>query len=137
MSRLIYDCTFIQLYIHQKLEVLWYTMCSFFFRPVNPRGIEDVSFAEAEFGDKNSDSEEEFEYESDVTGTGLQRILSTEDQGELTDDETFLVYLNPIMNLARMNIPRQCPHADCRQDVDIKQESIGSALYLKWVIICF
>ena len=103
---------------------------------MNVRGIEDVSFAEAEFGDVREDSGDEGGDETtaeEVTGPGLQRILSPDQQGSLTDDEAFMVYLGPIISLARMRLPGRCPDTDCGQDILINHESVGSALYLKWV----
>ena len=99
-------------------------------------GIDDVSFAEAEFGDRQEEGGDEGDDEGtkdDFVGPGLQRILSVEQQGILTEDEAFMVYLGPILSLARTSVPGKCPDTDCQQEIAINHESIGSALYLKWV----
>ena len=95
----------IQPYLDNKfMKLQWFEN----FRPVNVRGLDDVSFAEAEFGDRNENSSDEGEDESaseDVTVPGLQRILSTDDQDVLTEDEAFLVYLGPLINLRCTLVP--------------------------------
>lgn len=98
-----------------------------------------MSFAEAEFGEQNEDNEDGVDDVADdeIIGPDLQRILSREDQGVLTDDEAFLMYLTPVLHLARLHIPGHCPNSECRQEVEIRPESVGSALYLKWVISSF
>lgn len=94
-----------------------------------------MSFAEAEFGDINEeiDDGEDVISEADVTGPGLQRILSFEDHNLVTDDETFFVYLSPLLTLAQVHVPGLCSVEGCKTPVHIKSETIGSALYLKWV----
>lgn len=108
----------------------------FCFRPSNATELEDVSFAEAEFGDipeGSIDEDEDDEPEPETVGPGLQRILSPDDHHILTDDQAYLVYLRPLITLSQVQIPGQCSMEGCRQSVEIKQDTVGSALYLKWV----
>ena len=97
--------------------------------------LEDVTFAELEFGDHRDDTvdEEEIDQEPDITGPGIQRVLSFLDHSVVTEDETFLCFLRQLVNLAHAKIPDNCNLPSCRQPVQIVHETVGSALYLKWV----
>lgn len=100
--------------------------------------IPEVSFAEADFGVASDEEEDEGEAATECpTGSGIKRILSTADQEALTSDEAYLMYLTPVIELAQLHVPRQCPTKGCGQEVDIQSQSVGSALYLKWVSFFF
>ena len=98
-----------------------------------------MAFAEVEFGDHRDNIEEEEEIipEVDIAGPGIKRVLSFLDHSVVTEDETYLCFLGQIINLAHAKIPESCTIPSCDQPVKIVHESVGSALYLKWVRIAF
>lgn len=94
-----------------------------------------------EFGQEEEEEEEDAEAaeaeDSIEPIPGIQRLLAIDDQHQLTDDECHIVYQQPLLNLARLRIDNSCNFYGCDQYVDLQHESIGSAIYIKWVIFFF
>ena len=97
-----------------------------------------MTLAEAEFGqdeETEEDGEEENDNETEFI-PGINRILLTDDQHQLTDDEAYITYLQPLLRLAELKIGSSCTVHECWELVDKKLERVGSALYIKLVNYC-
>ena len=83
--------------------------------------LNDVSYAEAEFGDymDNTDCEDEETSTPDAVIPGLQRVLSFSDHELVTGDKTFICFLQQLLTLAKARIPEHCSVTDCRQPIRI------------------
>ena len=97
-----------------------------FLRPTNSELLNDVSYAEAEFGDymdyTDGDDEETSTPDADIPG--LERVLSFSDHELVTGDETFICFLQQLQTLANACIPELCSVTDCRQPIRISRETI-------------
>ena len=91
-----------------------------------------MTFDESEFGvlDEGDIDEEE---EAVENVPGILRILSSADQHILTNDRAYIVYQQPLLNLAQLHIGTTCTSQGCSEPVDLVQETVGSAFYIKWV----
>lgn len=107
------------------------SVCSVY-RPANREHLEEITLEEAEFGQVEESAADTGQEEAEII-PGIDRILSPEDQDHLTDDETYIVYLQPLIRLARLKVDPVCSSPECGQIVEMKLESVGSALYIKWV----
>lgn len=90
--------------------------------------MEDVVFGIDEDGDADETDTEE-------SGPGIVKITSPEDMTLLTDDQLFLVYLQPLLNLAATKIDTTCQLDSCSSTVRTTVSLKGSAIYLIWVRI--
>lgn len=68
---------------------------------------------------------------------GCHRIKTNEEIQGFMNDQPFLIYYNQLLNLATANIQKTCSHKGCGLGVEIKNEVVASALYLKWVMCLF
>ena len=66
-------------------------------------------------------------------GPSVQRIRTEEEFEGLVDDTVFLVYLKPLLTLAKINVNDDCLVQGCNSPVVIETDKISSALYLKWL----
>ena len=66
-------------------------------------------------------------------GPGVQRMRTEEEFEGLVDDTVFLVYLKPLLTLAKINVNSDCLVQGCNSPVVIETDKISSALYLKWL----
>ena len=102
------------------------------YSPANSQNLEEITAAEVEFGQEVEVYQTEEEDELELI-PGIERIFSTDDQHQMTDDEAHIVYQQPLLRLARLRIGPLCNNKGCGQHVDLITESVGSALYIKWV----
>ncbi|MEW8542944.1 MAG: hypothetical protein AB2693_05365 [Candidatus Thiodiazotropha sp.] len=87
--------------------------------------MEDVVFGIKEDGDVDETDMEE-------CGPAVVKITSPEDMALLTDDQLFLVYLQPLLSLAATNFKVD---STCSSTVKTTVNIKGSAIYLIWVRI--
>lgn len=99
-------------------------------------GIEDCPGMGSVLPEENAEDDEE-EEETDLGGGSsvLQVLNADEIPEQLTENTTALVYLNQLRVLANMKVPKCCPVIGCGEDLDISVHHVGSAVYLKWVIL--
>lgn len=92
---------------------------------------EDVAYEEIGFG-----MEEELE-EDDVTdfvdaGPGVIKIQSDTECENLCDSISCISYVDQLKILAKTSITK-CTEQDCDSPINLEEEFVGSALYIKWV----
>ena len=73
------------------------------------------------------------ETDTEESGPGIVKITSPEDMTLLTDDQLFLVYLQPLLNLAATKIDTTCRLDSCSAAIRTTVSLKGSAIYLIWV----
>ena len=88
--------------------------------------------AETEEDGINADDDPSDQPEQDL-GQGVFRVRNADDVDKLMGDNTFLVYSSQLFTLTNTTISKTCSVVGCTMDVGIKHETVGSALYLKWV----
>ena len=111
-------------------NIIW----DIFSRPSHTENIEPVTFEESEFSIQVEEGAGEQEDTSDSI-PGLLRIKSPDEQHILSDDQVYLVYQQPLFNLAKLTVGSTCTFHGCSEAVDLVPETVGSALYIKWVRI--
>ena len=96
--------------------------------------MEEVAFEEMEFGMEQEDDGTEVEVDEEELGPGVKRITSEDACVHLTRSTNCFANTDQIKALANTSIGKcnqmNCQHAN---EITIKDEFIGSALYLKWV----
>lgn len=67
-------------------------------------------------------------------GISVSKLKDTEDiESFLRDNHPYLVYSEQILALANTTVINICNVKGCGQAVEIQTETVGSAVYLKWV----
>ena len=77
----------------------------------------------------------EEEVQPPLTGRYLA-IEKTEDEN-IAGEETCVVYKNSLLSLVNRNFPNTCTKRSCEENVSIKTERVGTAIYLIWVIFFY
>ena len=107
-------------------------------RPVNSDHLQCLQIgdievgAEAEFGEEE---EEELDSEFEELSSGINRIHSPTDANIVCEDEAVMVYMTPLLLLARAKVDNTCQVKGCGKAICIKSNFVGSAVYLKWVYL--
>ena len=83
------------------------------FRPVKQDEEENVELDDIVYDIKDSDDQAIDETDQEELGTGLIKIVSTDDSSLLTDDQLFLVYLQPLLDLAKTKVDGTCGMESC------------------------
>ncbi|XP_070554570.1 uncharacterized protein [Ptychodera flava] len=105
-----------------------------------PHGInlEDLQSDNSDIDD-DDDEDDDQEGLDDVDeaeeslGSGLVRIKSDADADNVLQDEFCLISLQQLILLAETSIKSTCSDSKCNEKLSISTESVGSAVYLKWV----
>lgn len=89
-------------------------------------------FIEDEEDSPDSEPEDTDNINVDVVGLStLEDIHAVDDF--LLNNNPFLVFQQQLFDLANTSIPANCNMPGCHLPVSITQETVGSAVYLKWV----
>ncbi|XP_077978404.1 uncharacterized protein LOC144433886 [Glandiceps talaboti] len=102
--------------------------------PIETDGGLDEDNEDIEDEDIESEDEEDMDIPEDVC-EGVNRIRSDEHVNRLLDDGVYLVFMKQIVALAKTNVANICSTKDCKAVVQLITESVGSAVYLKWVCL--
>ncbi|CAC5358179.1 unnamed protein product [Mytilus coruscus] len=65
-------------------------------------------------------------------GPGVKRI-TTKNVDKFISEQPLLVYRDCLLMLANTNTEQICTMSNCKRQVDLKTETIGSAFYITWV----
>lgn len=105
-------------------------------RPMEISGIEDCPGMGSVLPEENAEDDEE-EEETDLGGGSSVLLVLNADEipEQLTENTTALVYLNQLRVLANMKVTKCCQVIGCGEDLGISVHHVGSAVYLKWVIL--
>ena len=107
------------------------------YRPVMQDTGSDIEMDEVVFDFEDNSDPAFDETDQEEFGTGLMKISSPEDSSLLTEDQLFLVYLSPLLDLAATKIDSVCKMESCSRAILTKTNIIGSALYIIWVSLHF
>ncbi|XP_069107077.1 uncharacterized protein [Argopecten irradians] len=95
--------------------------------------LETVNFGDLEFDTFEEEMDNEpGEGPEDIVGTGIERILHENDHQKLTQDQSCIAFLEPLLVLAKTKISLSCQVKGCKEEVTIRNKFTGSALYLTW-----
>lgn len=95
--------------------------------------MDDLVF---DLSDDEEEQQDADESDSELEWPGIQRITSTDDISILNNDELFLVYLQPLLSLAKTHIEPACKLDNCHSPVKMDIQTKGSAVYIIWVRAC-
>lgn len=105
-----------------------------------PQDLECVNIGDVEFGDEEEHVEDEPQEEDEEDEMlfpkqepGVTRIHQEDNRNQLLDDDVCLTYSKCLLILAKARIPPVCQIKGCKQEIDITQKFVGSAVYLTWV----
>ena len=105
--------------------------------PKDVSGIEDCpGIGYVLQGEDNADDDIEEAETEVVGGPSVTRVLCKDDiTDKMKGNHTAIVYMHQLINLANMKVQKVCPVEDCGETLNIDVQHVGSAIYLKWVIL--
>lgn len=109
---------------------------NFLCRPKQHDDLKEVPFGYTEAGEGESDGEdEEYEEEASKPDPGVSRVYDPGEAAKIVNEEAFIVYLQPLINLAQLKLSANCATKGCRLPLEMQRNCVGSALDLTWVCI--
>lgn len=103
-------------------------------RPPKSNNMSDVEMDEMVFEIEEEEGPHDMdESESEADGAGITKIKFAEEIPVLTEDQLYLVYLRPLLSLARIQIEALCRYESCESEVKMDHFMKGSAIYIVWV----
>ena len=107
----------------------------FIFSSEDNANIEEVAFEDLVFGVEGEMEDATEDDHEEILGPGVKKVTHEDDCEILCREVLCLSFVEQIKTLANTNI-QICTYPKCTRRVIIKEEFVGSAMYLKWVC-CF